>query len=225
MTDALASALRPWIIADPAVGANYSLHLSTEPNHRHLLFRGACVEVTTADPQRAVDALLRHLQPPEANAAVASFAAVALVRDGRATIIDDAFRASVAVRERRLADLGYSRSDAREVAIDVVAGDVVVPTGIDVDRSPLTDVVATLPAARRAGRPVAPASHPIEAWVFPTRSGEPTVPVATYRALAGLAARETELSVLTDRVLSLFSGVRREVADPERTGDLVRVLR
>lgn len=215
------------MVHDPTVGANYSLHLSMDPARHHLLFRGACVEVRTPDPERALGALLRHLQPPVTGPGLASLTAVALVRHGRATIVDEAFRAAVVNGERRLTDLGYHRSDAREVAIDAQAGEAVVAPGREIDRSAFGHVLGALPPRRRADPAVRPGRYPIEAWIFPGSSGQEalTAPIATYRALTWLVRHEGELVALTDALLVLLSEIRQEFADPERVSELVEVLR
>lgn len=227
LTAALGGVLHAWSVDDPEIGPNYSLHLSIDPARHHLLFRGACVEVRTPDPGRAIGALLRHLRPPVTGPGLASFTAVALVRDGRATIVDEAFRASVVRGERRLADLGYRRSDAREVVIDTGSGDVVVVPDPEIDRAALGHLLGALPPTRRADPPVQSGRYPIKAWVFPGSSGDqgPSAPVAAYRALAWLKTHEGVLGDLTDALLPQFTETRRVSADPERIGPLVDVLR
>jgi hypothetical protein len=227
VTAGLGSALRAWSVDDPEIGPNYSLHLSPEPAQHHLLFRGSCVEVRTPDPERALGALLRHLRPLVTGPGLAGFTAIALVRDGRATIVDEAFRAGVVKGERRLGDLGYHRSDAREVTVDTGTGEVVVASGHLVERSAFDDLLQGLPPARRSDPLVPPGHYPIGAWIFPGSSGDeaPSAPVATYRALAWLSAREGALSDLTDALRARLAETQRVVADPERVSELVDALR
>ena len=128
--------------ADPP--SNLSLHLAVgsgeeSPARRlHRLYLGCSLQQRSRDPLRALGALWHELQGQDMRwaRAVPLLDATVLVKDRRAHVLPRSFRGHVVGDLRRLESQGLRLWDARWVALDLIAGEVVLHAPPFVDDMP-----------------------------------------------------------------------------------------
>lgn len=171
---ALREAFASRIVEDGERPANYSMRLSDDPSRFHVLLRNSCLVVASPDARRVVLALLRHLADhagaPEHTLAVQ---ALALVRDGRATLVPTLLEDDLRSSSRALADAGIQLLDSVSVHVDVDAAEVVVGAGLDVHDAGIAKVLDLAGAPRRTDPPVPAGRYPIKQWAMMELWSEP----------------------------------------------------
>lgn len=233
-TEALGSALREafatHIVDDRRALANYSLRLSDDPKVFHTLYRGACVVMTSPDPARVVAALVRHLDAHGPTPArLVPVQAVAVIRDGRATLLPTLLEDDLRTQSRQLDRAGAQILDTHTVLLDLEAREVVVQPRLAVDRSALEQAVELAPAPRRPDPPVPDGRYPIERWLL-MELWQPPGPYsrATATRRAALVVRGgvpvAGLDLL-DRLADVFKVVEAEGIDPGSRQEILTALR
>jgi hypothetical protein len=193
--DAIAAALAPRVVDDPAARRNFSLMVSQSPTRAHLLHWGGCVAARAFDPERLVRALVDHLAahqpPPEGLVWIASRAYVVA---GKAVLLPTPLDDDLRVHDRELRLEGMVALDSPRALIDVRTGELVVEDLLGPDWSAFEDLISASP--RRRAEPTVPfGRYPIERWVFIDYSGR-WGPIS--RATAARAA-----------ILEILDGVER----------------
>lgn len=196
---------------------NYSVVLPNleDPASRelNLLLWGDAVVVRSRSVRRVVDALLAYLASHTATDVpdMWRIAAFPVTKDGRAALLPDDLRSSLAQVQPRLTKAGLSMVDLPMAVVDTRTTELVIPPpSIPHEEA----VVTSLGPVRVRGTelpPAAPGRYPLAAWLFPDPGPEAGV-AATALALAVAAvARPKDAALLTD-VAALLQAVPVAVA-------------
>lgn len=171
-------ALADRVVVAEDVDPNLSIVLAAEAapgevQQLHRLYLGHHLVLRSRDPARVVDGLGSHL---DAHARTFQRDRVlvlcaALVRDGRAHLVEHGSRRQIVEQERRWQEDGFRLVDRPWVDVDLDAGEVVVP-----DAEPLSTAVASWAGARVPDAPdpaVRPGRYPIATWSPRRGTGTP----------------------------------------------------
>lgn len=230
LNDALRAAFATHVVADDRTGANYSLRLSDDPKVFHVLYRGACVVTASPDPARVVAALVRHLDAHGPTPArLVPVQAVAVIREGRATLLPTLLEDDLRTQSRQLDRAGAQILDTHTVLLDLETREVVVRPRLTLDRSALDRGVALAPAPRRPDPPVADGRYPIQRWLLMElwqRPGLYSRATATRRAALVVRGGVPGAGLdLFDRLARLFDVVEAEGIDPGSRQEILAALR
>ncbi len=185
---------------------------------------------TSPDATRVVTALARyvsgHAAPPPGLVPVQ---AVAVVKNGRATLVPTLLDEHLQALSRQLDRRGQRVLDVQTLHLDLERHEVVVGMLADIDGNALAAAASLAPSPRRADPPVPDGRYPIERWMlmeFWDRPGPYSRGTATRRAaLVVRGGPRTAGPRALDRLAELFTTVPAEGIDPQSRREVLDLLR
>ena len=201
----LRRALARYVDDSLEVPPNFSLQLAEKAGDFHFLYWGRCAVSRTLDTERILRSLLTFLAAHgHAGPGVLKVRTLALVRNGRAVLCPPGLKGSLTGLEPMLVRRGFAVVDGPWALVDVARAELLVAgIGLDIDRAPLDEIVATAPKGRFS--PSVPSGrYPLAAWAFADPDSTTDGPVGRAQAtVRALSLMPPEMSPPPDLVASM----------------------
>ncbi|MGI8631868.1 MAG: hypothetical protein ACR2NA_04880 [Solirubrobacterales bacterium] len=165
-----------------------------------LLLRGDVVVVRSRSARRVVDALLAylatHVTAEEHD--VWRIAAFPVVKDGRAVLLPDELRSSLAHVQPRLTKAGLSMVDLPTAIVDTRTTELVIPQPTTPHDAEVASRLGPVWVRTTELPPAAPGRYPLAAWMFPDPDPEAGVTATSLALAASAVARPKNAALLAD---------------------------